>query len=158
LEAISAVDVATLAILAVAVLRGLLIGLIREVFSLAALAAAWMLLNLPVEIGPLAARVAAGVVIAVAVIVIVATAGRVLRKGARWVGLGFADRLAGGVLGAAEGALVIVVLMLIGIAVVGRDHPTLAGSRALAAFESAERVARQTNPTLPPVALPPAES
>jgi membrane protein required for colicin V production len=171
LEAISAVDVATLAILAVAVLRGLLIGLIREVFSLAALAAAciavrlgtaptadWMLLHLPVEIGPLAARVAAGVVIAVAVIVIVATAGRVLRKGARWVGLGFADRLAGGVLGAAEGALVIVVLMLIGIAVVGRDHPTLAGSRALAAFESAERVAQQTNPTLPPVALPPAES
>jgi membrane protein required for colicin V production len=169
-EVISAVDVVTLAILAVAVLRGLWIGLIREVFSLAALAAAciavrfgtgpaadWMLLNLPVELGPLAARIAAGVVIAVAVIVSVATAGRVLRKGARWVGLGFADRLAGGVLGAAEGALVVVVLMLIGTTVVGRDHPAVAGSRTLAAFESAERVAR-ADPTLPPVALPPGES
>ena len=170
MEVISAVDVVTLAILAVAVLRGLWIGLIREVFSLAALAAAciavrfgtapaadWMLLNLPVELGPLAARIAAGVVIAVAVIVIVATAGRVLRKGARWVGLGFADRLAGGVLGAAEGALVVVVLMLIGTTVVGRDHPAVAGSRTLAAFESAEHVAR-ADPKLPPVALPPGES
>jgi len=167
-EPISAIDVATLAILAVAVLRGLFIGLVREVFSLAALAAAcvavrlgtapaadWMLINLPVEIDPLAARVAVGVIIAVAVVVTVAMAGRILRRGVRWAGLGFADRLTGGVLGAAEGALIIVVLMLLGIVVVGRDHPMLANSRTLAAFESAEHLAQQTNPTLPSVALPP---
>ena len=102
--------------------------------------AEWLLQNSPVEIGNLVARIAAGVVIAVAVIVIVAIAGRILRRGARWAGLGFADRLAGGVLGAAEGTLVIVVLMLLAVAVVGRDHPTLADSRTLAAFESAGRL------------------
>ena len=168
MEAISPVEVATLAILTMAVLRGLFIGLIREVFSLGALAAAciavrfgtapaadWTLLNLPLEIGSLTARVVAGGVIAIVVIVTVAGVGRVLRRGARWAGLGFADRLAGGVLGAAEGALVIVVLMLLGIALVGRDHPYLADSQTLAAFESAERLAQQTRPVLPPVPSPP---
>jgi membrane protein required for colicin V production len=167
-EAISAVDVAALAILGLAVLRGLWIGLIREVFSLAGLAAAcvavrfgtapaadWLLLELPAEISPLAARIAAGVLIAVAVILCTAVVGRLVRRGARWAGLGFADRLGGGALGAAEGALVIVVLMLLGIAVVGRDHPALADTRTLAAFESAERLANGTNAGLPAVALPP---
>ena len=153
MEAISAVDLAALAILALALLRGLFIGMIREVFSLAALAAAcvavrfgtapcaeWLLLHSPVEIGDLVARIAAGAVIAVAVIVGVAIVGRAVRKGARWAGLGFADRLGGGVLGAAEGTLVIVVLMLLAVAVVGRDHPALTDSRTLAAFESAERL------------------
>ncbi len=167
MEAISAVDVAALAILALAVMRGLVIGLIREVFSLAALAAAcvavrlgslpaagWMLRELPVELTPLAARIAAGVVIGVAVIVAVAIAGRLLRRGIRWAGLGFADRLAGGVLGAAEGALLIVILMLLATAVVGRDHPALAGSRTLATFESVEHLVRQVTPDLPEVAVP----
>jgi membrane protein required for colicin V production len=163
-EAISPVDVAALAILTVAVLRGLFIGLIREVFSLGALAAAciavrfgaapaadWMLLNLPFEIGSLtAARVVAGAVIAIAVVVLVAGVGRVLRRGARWAGLGFADRLAGGVLGAAEASLVIVILMLLGIALVGRDRPHLADSRTLAVFESAERLVQQTRPMRSP--------
>ena len=153
MEVLSAVDLAALAILALAVLRGLFIGVIREVFSLAALAAAcvavrlgtapaadWLLQNSPVEMGDLVARIAAGVVIAAAVIVMVAMVGRAVRKGARWAGLGFADRLGGGVLGAAEGTLVIVVLMLLAVAVVGRDHPALTDSRTLAAFESAERL------------------
>ena len=162
MEAISPVDLAALAILILAVLRGLFIGLIREVFSLGALAAAciavrlgavpaadWMLLNLPFEMGSLTARVVAGVVIAIAVVVLVAGVGRVLRRGVRWAGLGFADRLAGGVLGAAEGALVIVVLMLLGIALLGRDHPALADSQTLAAFESAERLVQQSGPVVP---------
>ena len=167
MEAISPVDVATLAILTLAVLRGLFMGLIREVFSLGALAAAciavrlgaapagdWMLLHVPLEIGALTARVIAGGVIAIAVIVIVAGVGRILRRGARWVGLGFADRLAGGVLGAAEGSLVIVILMLLGIAVAGRDHPPLASSQTLAVFERVERLVQQTRP-MPPPAPPP---
>lgn len=168
MEAISPVDLAALAILTVAVLRGLFIGLIREVFSLGALAAAciavrlgaapaadWMLLNLPLEIGSLTARLVAGVVIAITVVLIVAGVGRALRRGARWAGLGFADRLAGGVLGAAEGFLVIVVLMLLGFALIGRDHPRLADSRTLAAFEGAERLVKQVRPTPPPVPSPP---
>ena len=167
MEALSAVDLAALAILAVAALRGLWIGLIREVFSLGGLAAAciavrlgsapaadWLRASLPVELSSLSARVAAGAIIAVAVIATAALAGRLLRRGARWAGLGFADRLAGGLLGAAEGALAIVLLMLLATAVVGRDHPVLAGSRTLAAFESAESLARQTRPELPAVKPP----
>jgi membrane protein required for colicin V production len=167
LQGVSAVDLAALAILAVAVLRGLWIGLIREVFSLGGLAAACIAVrlgtapvadalraSLPVELGSLSARIAAGAIIAVAVIAIAALAGRILRSGARWAGLGFTDRLAGGLLGAAEAALAIVVLILLGTAVVGRDHPPLAGSRTLAAVESAERLARQARPELPAVKPP----
>jgi uncharacterized membrane protein required for colicin V production len=109
--------------------------------------------ELPVEMSPLAAKIAAGVAIAAAIVLTTAVLGRLIRRGARWAGLGFADRLGGGAVGAAEGALVIVVLMLIGIAVVGRDHPTLADSRTLAAFESAERLA--SNAEGPAVASPP---
>ena len=167
MEAISPIDLAALAILILAVLRGLFIGLIREVSSLGGLAAAciavrigaapaadWMLLNLPWELSPLTARIVAGAVIAIAVIVCVAAVGRILRRGVRWAGLGFADRLAGGVLGAAEGALVIVLLMLLSIALVGRDHPQIANSQTLAAFESAERLVQQSGATPPSVALP----
>ena len=168
MEAISPIDLAALAILILAALRGLFIGLIREVSSLGGLAAAciavrlgavpaadWMLLNLPWELSPLTARIVAGAVIAIAVIVSVATVGRILRRGVRWAGLGFADRLAGGVLGAAEGALVIVLLMLLSIALVGRDHPQIANSQTLATFESAERLVQQSGATPPSVALPP---
>jgi len=167
-EAISPIDLAALAILILAVLRGLFIGLIREVSSLGALAAAciavrlgaapaadWMLLNLPWELSPLTARIVAGAVIAIAVIVSVATVGRILRRGVRWAGLGFADRLAGGVVGAAEAALVVVIGMLFAVALAGRDHPVLAGSQTLAAFESAERLANQSDVALPAVSLPP---
>jgi len=167
-EAISPVDLAALAILIAAVMRGLFIGMIREVFSLAALAAAcvavrfgaapvadWMLLELPLELSPLVARIAAGAVIAVAVIVSVTAVGRVLGRGVRWAGLGFADRLAGGVVGAAEAALVVVIGMLFAVALAGRDHPVLAGSQTLAAFESAERLANQSDVALPAVSLPP---
>lgn len=167
MQGVSAVDLAALAILAVAVLRGLWIGVIREVFSLGGLAAACIAVrigtapaadalraSLPVELGSLSARIAAGAIIAVAVIAMAALAGRILRSGARWAGLGFADRLAGGLLGAAEAALVIVVLILLGTAVVGRDHPALAGSRTLAVFESAERLARRARPELPAVKPP----
>jgi membrane protein required for colicin V production len=167
-EVVSAVDVAALAILGMAVLRGVWIGLIREVFSLGGLAAAviavrlgtapaaeWLLANPPVELSPLAARIAAGAVIAVVVILCTAIVGRIVRRGARWAGLGFADRVGGGLLGAAEGALVIAILMLIGVTAVGRDHPALAGSRTLAVFESAERLVEGAEPTPPRVALPP---
>jgi membrane protein required for colicin V production len=165
---VAPVDLAALAILIVAVLRGLFIGMVREVFSLAGLVAAviavrlgtapaadWMLLELPLGLSPLAARVVAGAAIAVAVIVSVTLVGRLLRRGVRWAGLGFADRLAGGAVGAAEAALVVVILMLFAVGLVGRDHPALAGSRTLDAFESAERLANRTDTPLPSVASPP---
>lgn len=170
MESISPVDLAALAILAVAVLRGLLIGVIRELFSLLALAAAcvavrigtapaaaWLLQHLSLDIGPMAARIAAAVVIVIAVLFSMTLVGRLLRRGARWVGLGFVDRMAGGALGAAEGTLVVVILLLFAFSMVGRDHPALANTRTVAAFESAERFAQASPTTLPQVASPPAE-
>jgi membrane protein required for colicin V production len=167
-EAITAIDMAALAILALAVLRGLVIGLIREVFSVVALVAAcmavllgtgpaaeWILRELPVELGSLGARIAAGGIIAASVIAVVATMGSGLRRGARWAGLGFFDRLAGGVLGAAEGALVIMALTALAVGVLGRGDQALAGSRTLAAFEIAEGLVQGTPPTLPRVEPPP---
>ena len=162
-----AVDVAALAILAIAVLRGLLIGAIRESFSLAALAAAslavrfganpaasWLAENAPVDLGQFGAKIAAGALIAIGVVFGVAIVGRFVRRGARLAGLGAADRLAGSALGAAEGALVVGLLLLLGITLVGRDHPALADSRTLEAFEHVEELARGGLHTLPPIAAP----
>jgi membrane protein required for colicin V production len=159
---LAAVDVVFGVILGVAVLRGVWIGLVREAFSIAALAgalvairlftapvASWLRHEAGLEAGDLALRVAAGALVAVSVVVAVAVAGRVLRRGLRAAGLGWADRVAGGLLGGAEGLLVAGLLLWAAVALVGRDHAQLAGSRALAALDQARRVAG------PDVAAPP---
>ncbi len=154
-----------LGVLAIALLRGLLIGAVREAFSLGALAAAtiavrlwsqpaaeWLAERFGWELGPLGWRIAAGVGIVIAVVFGIAIVGRFVRKGIRAAGLGMADRLAGGVLGAAEGALVVSLLVLLGLTFVGRDHPLLEDSRAVEAFETAREVARGEG--MPDVAAP----
>jgi len=161
------VDVVVGAILAVAALRGLWLGLIREAFSIAALGgalvgvrlftqpvAAWLRHEAGFGAGDFALRVAAGVLVAVAVVVAVAVAGRILRRGVRAAGLGWADRLAGGVLGGGEGLLLAGLLLAAAVALLGRDHAQLAGSRALAALDEARRVAGQSE-ALGDVAAPP---
>lgn len=163
----AAVDVAAFVILTIAVLRGLLIGAIRESFSLAAVAAAvlavrfgaepashWLAEHAPVDLGLFAAKLAAGGLIGIAAIFGVAIVGRFVRRGARLAGLGMADRLAGSVLGGAEGALVVGLLLLLGITLVGRDHPALASSHTLSAFEQVEQLARSDLERLPAVAAP----
>jgi membrane protein required for colicin V production len=162
MDGLSAVDVAVAVILGVAVLRGLWIGLVREAFSIAALAgalvavrlftapvASWLRHEAGLEAGDLALRVAAGALVAVTVVLAVAAAGRLLRRGLRAAGLGWADRLGGGLLGGAEGLLVAGVLLWAVVALLGRDHAQLAGSRAVAALDEARRVAA------PDVAAPP---
>jgi membrane protein required for colicin V production len=152
---VSPVDVAALAVLGVALLRGLAIGMVREAFSVAALAAAclavrfgtapaavWLEANALPGLGPLGARVLAGASVALAAALAVGLLGRVVRRGVHAAGLGLADRLAGAAIGAAEGALVIAVALLVGLSVLGRAHPLLARSRALEAFERAETLAR----------------
>jgi membrane protein required for colicin V production len=159
---LSAIDVACGVILGVAVLRGVWIGLVREAFSIAALAgalvavrlftapvASWLRHEAGLEAGDLALRVAAGALVAVTVVLAVAVAGRLLRRGLRAAGLGWADRLGGGLLGGAEGLLVAGVLLWAVVALLGRDHAQLAGSRAVAALDEARRVAA------PDVAAPP---
>jgi membrane protein required for colicin V production len=152
---VSPVDAAALAVLALALLRGLAIGMVREAFSVAALAgaclavrfgtapaAAWLRDNALPELGTLGAQVLAGALVGLAALLAVGTLGRLVRRGVHGVGLGLADRLAGAAIGAAEGALVVGVALLVAVTLMGREHPLLARSRTLGAFEQAERLAR----------------
>lgn len=150
----SPVDLLALCVLSIAVLRGLFLGLIRESFSLAAIgaacvavrwfavpAAAWLEVATDGRIGALAAPWLAGAGVAIAAAAAVAICGRLLRRGARAVGLSLVDRAGGALLGAAEGALVVAVLVVLATSVLGRKHPVFRDTRTLAAFERVEAVA-----------------
>jgi len=164
-ETLSAVDAVALALLVAAALRGLWIGAIRESCSLAALASAFLAVRLgtaplaeraaewlPFSVSPLGLRVACGAALAMAALLGVGLLGRALRRGARAAGLGLVDRLLGALLGAAEGALVVGLLLALAVSLLGPDHASLRKARALAALQAAERVARHD---LPNVAAPP---
>jgi membrane protein required for colicin V production len=140
------VDVIALVVLAIAILRGLMIGLVREVFSLAALATAilaFRALRAPVaELiaarttwDPLIATAAAGGVVVIGALVFVTIAGFVVRRVVGAAGLGTVDRIGGAALGAGEGALVVGLALLAVTEILGPTDPLVAGSRALAVFE-----------------------
>jgi uncharacterized membrane protein required for colicin V production len=97
----------------------------------------------------------AGALLVLVTIGVVTTIGRILRRGARAVGLGFVDRVGGALLGATEGVLVVAVLIMLVGDRVGRDHPAIADSRTLAALEHMELLARETPPADVDVASPP---
>lgn len=162
-------DIAVGAILGFALLRGLWLGLIREVFSLAALCAAYLAaasFNQPLatwleaeSAGKISAELApwlAGALLALGAIAAVAIAGRLIQRGLRAAGLSWADRMGGSVLGLAEGAVAVGVLLALTIAFAGRDHPLLAETRALATFERLEQFASRDVDRLADVAAPPA--
>jgi uncharacterized membrane protein required for colicin V production len=163
---LAAIDWVCLGVLSLATLRGLLIGAIREAFSLASLGAAvlavrlwlgpaadWVLWQVP-ELGSWGSRLVAGGALATITLLVVAGIGRVLRRGMRALGLGMADRLAGGVLGVGEGALVASLLLVGLLTFLGPQHPLVAGSRSLAFFEGMERLASDA-PTSGDVAAAP---
>ena len=160
-------------VLLAAIARGLYIGLIREGFSMAALAAAvivtrgalgpassWLVSATDGQIGELAAPWIAGSAIALATATAVGFAGRVMRRGFQLAGLSWADRMGGAALGLAEGALVAVIVVLGATWVVGRDHPSVADSRSLAVYDQVQQLAIERAdelpepPKLPHVALP----
>ncbi len=162
------VDVLVLAILAVALLRGLLLGLVREAFSIAALVSAcfavklynpvatdWLLEVAAGRITPFAAPWLAGMLLTGVTIAVVVLAGRVLRRGVRYAGLGWADRAAGAVLGTAEGVLVAGILLVMAGAVLGRSHSLLADSRGMQALEQIEQQAAAPGASASDVAAPP---
>ena len=163
-------DLVVLTLLALAALRGLFLGLVREVVSLASLAAACVgvrflavpggaaLREISGGLPVLVSQVLAGILIVAVVFAVGSVLTRVMRVGARAVGLGWLDRGAGGVLGAAEGALVAAIVLLLAAAVLGRDHSLLSDSVSFAAVERAEEVARSRVQGLPPVAAPPDRS
>ncbi len=149
------IDVAAAAILAAAAFRGFFRGLIRESFSMAALAAAvfsvkfladplgvWLIQTTKGQISEGIAPFAAGVLLAVSSIVLVVIVGRFVRRGSRWAGLGWADRAGGAVLGGAEGAIVVGILLLVAGNTLGRTHPSLAQTRSIAALEQIEQIAQ----------------
>jgi membrane protein required for colicin V production len=143
------VDLAAAGILSAAILRGVWIGLVREAFSLAALACAVFAVRRFAEplagdiaasysLDPLLATAIAGAGVAVGTIVLVAIVGFVIRRAVRASGLGLADRIGGAVLGACEGALFVALLLFGIITVTGRNDPLIADTRSLAAFEALE--------------------
>jgi len=110
-SSLTSLDGIVLAILIIAMARGVFIGLVREGFSIAALAAAvlaarygtdfagpWLHSLAPSRLNPEVAYWIAGSLIAIATVLVVALAGRILRKGVRFVGLGWADRVGGAAL------------------------------------------------------------
>ena len=141
------IDVAAFAVLGLAIARGLWIGIVREAFSLAALAAAiyaFRALREPVaeEIAmrthwdPLIATAAAGGAVVVAALLFVTLVGAIVRRLVSSVGLSFIDRLGGAVIGAGEGVLLIGLAIFGATEMLGAKDPLFAGSRAVAIFES----------------------
>jgi membrane protein required for colicin V production len=162
------IDIAALGIVGIAALRGLFLGLIREAFSIGALAAAviavriwnepladWIVNASDGHLGRRLAPWVTGALLGVIVIAAVGTFGRVMRQGARAVGLGWFDRLGGAALGFAEGALATGVLLLVISGALGRHHTVVANSRSIALLEQFERFASSPAPSAPDVAAPP---
>jgi len=154
------IDVAAAAILAAAAFRGFFRGLIRESFSMAALAGAvvsvkflaeplgaWLTQTTKGQVSEGTAPFAAGVLLAVFTIASVVIVGRFVRRGSRWAGLGWADRAGGALLGGAEGAIVVGILLLVAGGTLGRTHPALVQTRSIAALEQVEQIA-QNPPSL----------
>ena len=167
MEVFSPLDGLVLVIVLVALARGFFIGLIREGFSIAALAGAclsvryftvplaeWLTRTTNGEIGSGAAPWVAGAALAIASAAVIAIAGRVLRRGVRAVGLGWADRLGGTALGAAEGALVAALLVLGATWWFGNTHPIVEESRSVVAYQEIQTYVRDRAESLPDVAAP----
>ena len=159
------IDMIVLTVLSIAILRGIWIGLIREGSSLAAIGIATIVTRLLVdpfsvqlteitggEITGKTAMWIAGVLLVVGTIIVLGFVARLLRRGAEAAGLGWADRLGGGALGAAEGAIVAAVLVTIALWLVGPDHATTEGARSIELVEELRSMRERGE--LPAVASP----
>lgn len=145
---ITILDGVVLAILLVGIGRGMFIGMIRESFSIAAFgsscialrygnefAAHWLTEITDGQIGSGAAPWITGAVIMVGTVSLIGFAGRYLKRGAQAVGLGWADRLGGGALGMAEGALLATLIVLGATFTLGRDHSVVQYSHSVDAVD-----------------------
>ncbi|MEZ4280207.1 MAG: CvpA family protein [Myxococcota bacterium] len=148
LSSLPLLDWIALTLVSLACLRGIWIGLIREGLSLATVGLATIATRLYVSPvsqwlsaqtgGELTGRTSlwiGGVLIVVATIVVLAIVGRLIRRGAEAVGLGWADRVGGGALGMAEGAIVASILVVIALWIVGPDHESTRGAQSVQIVE-----------------------
>ena len=164
-EDVPLIDMIVLTVLFIPIVRGIWIGLIREGSSLAAIGIATIVTRLLVD--PFSTRLTeltggeitgktamwiAGVLLVVATIVVLGFVARLLRRGAEAAGLGWADRLGGGALGAAEGTIVAAVLVTIALWLVGPDHATTEGARSIELVEKLQSI--RESGELPAVASP----
>ena len=162
---IPVIDLIAGTIVFIAVLRGVFIGLIREGLSLAAIGAATIVTRLFVD--PVALQLTeitggeitgkasfwiAGVLLVVATILVSGFVARLIRKSVSYAGLGWADRLGGGALGAAEGGIIAVVLVLITLWLVGPDHLMTDGARSVEIVQELQDL--REDGELPAVAAP----
>jgi membrane protein required for colicin V production len=165
------IDWIAVAIVALAIVRGLMVGVIRQVISIAALVAAffvarqfapqagsWLVRISDASIDPQLAPWLGAAGLAIGTLIAGAVVGRVLRRGAQIVFLGLPDRIGGGLVGAAEGVLVCAVLLFAATLLIGRDHPLIDGSRSIAALERIEQIAGVTPKGVDVAAPPPQRS
>lgn len=160
------IDRVALGVVALAVVRGLWIGLLREAFSIGAVAAAfvavrlwttpaavWLMGSAPfgLELSPRQASIAGGLLVGLGAMFVVVAVGGFVRKRVHATSLGILDRLLGGALGGAEGALVVGLALIGFTAFVGSDHEVLSGSRSIELLAQARSLAGE----LPDVAAAP---
>jgi membrane protein required for colicin V production len=145
---VTSLDGLVLMVLLVAAGRGAFIGIIRESFSIATVgacfialrfgnaeAATWLSDLSHGDISPTLAPFLTGAVILLGTAGVVGFLGSTVKRGAQAVGLGWADRLGGGVLGLAEGALVATIVVLGMSMLLGREHNAVRHSHSIEAVD-----------------------
>ena len=163
----TALDAIVIAVMSIALVRGLWIGMVRELFSLGAIVAACIAVRVfagdggvwLAERSGIAESVAvavAGIAIGVGALALLAMTGRYAKLGIDKAGLRLFDRLGGALLGSAEGLIVAAVVLLVAIFAFGRDDPLVADSKSVEAFDVLEEWALGPDDgPLPDVAAPP---
>lgn len=168
MEDLSTLDSIVLAVMGIAIVRGMWIGMIREGFSIAALGGGLLAVRYGIEplaafierisggdLGSTAATWIAGAAIGLGTIAVLGVVGKFLRKGAHAVGLGWADRLGGGVVGAAEGALAAAVILVATTWAAGPDSPLVEKSKSIEVLDELQDYLAEHEDELPAVASPP---
>jgi len=117
------VDIVVLAVIGVSILLGVIMGLVREVLSLAAWVMAFLAANLaapeaarllPEGVASAEIRLLAGfAIVFVLVLIGLSVLAMMASKLVKIAGLGMADRLLGGVFGLLWGALLVTILVLL---------------------------------------------
>ncbi|MDG2334642.1 MAG: CvpA family protein [Myxococcota bacterium] len=147
--ALTLLDGTVLVILLIGITRGIFIGMVRESLSMAGLGAAVLAARYGTPtasvalqeltqgaVGPGLAPWLAGSALGIGTIIAMTLISRVIQRGVRAAGLNWLDRSGGALLGMAEGVLVSILVVLGATLIFGREHPSIDGSRSVAAYDS----------------------